>query len=133
MRTLVFFAYFLPLIILAQTPKLVVGVVVDQMCYDYLYRFQHHFSTDGFRRFLDRGVNCRNTNYNYVPTYTGPGHASIYTGTTPYNHGIVGNDWYNRSTQQSVYCVFDAFCSNEVSNLKPYGDPFIVFLRVLLK
>jgi predicted AlkP superfamily pyrophosphatase or phosphodiesterase len=116
MRTLVFFAYFLPLIILAQTPKLVVGVVVDQMCYDYLYRFQHHFSTDGFRRFLDRGVNCRNTNYNYVPTYTGPGHASIYTGTTPYNHGIVGNDWYNRSTQQSVYCVFD-------STVNPVGNP----------
>jgi predicted AlkP superfamily pyrophosphatase or phosphodiesterase len=123
MRTLVFFACFLPLIILAQTPKLVVGVVVDQMCYDYLYRFQHHFSTDGFRRFLDRGVNCRNTNYNYVPTYTGPGHASIYTGTTPYNHGIVGNDWYNRSTQQSVYCVFD-------STVNPVGNPSSTYGQV---
>jgi predicted AlkP superfamily pyrophosphatase or phosphodiesterase len=123
MRTLVFFACFLPLIILAQTPKLVVGVVVDQMCYDYLYRFQHHFSTDGFRRFLDRGVNCRNTNYNYVPTYTGPGHASIYTGTTPYNHGIVGNDWYNRSTQQSVYCVFD-------STVNPVGNPLSTYGQV---
>jgi predicted AlkP superfamily pyrophosphatase or phosphodiesterase len=123
MRTLVFFAYFLPLIILAQTPKLVVGVVVDQMCYDYLYRFQHHFSTDGFRRFLDRGVNCRNTNYNYVPTYTGPGHASIYTGTTPYNHGIVGNDWYNRSTKQSVYCVFD-------STVNPVGNPLSKYGQV---
>ena len=123
MRTLVFLAYFLPVMILAQTPKLVVGIVVDQMCYDYLYRFQHHFQKDGFKRFLDRGVNCRNTNYNYVPTYTGPGHASIYTGTTPYNHGIVGNDWYNRNTEQSVYCVFD-------STAKPVGNPSSTYGQV---
>ncbi len=123
MRTLIFSTFLLPLMIFSQTPKLVVGVVVDQMCYDYLYRFQHHFQKDGFKRFLDRGVNCRNTNYNYVPTYTGPGHASIYTGTTPYNHGIVGNDWYNRNTEQSVYCVFD-------STVKPVGNPSSTYGQV---
>ena len=96
-----------PFIFLGQTPKVIVGIVVDQMCYDYLYRFQHHFSTDGFNRFLNRGVNCRNTNYNYVPTYTGPGHASIYTGTTPYNHGIVANEWYDRTKAKGVNCVSD--------------------------
>ena len=92
MRKLVLCGLLVPFVFLGQTPKIIVGIVVDQMCYDYLYRFQHHFSTDGFNRFLNRGVNCRNTNYNYVPTYTGPGHASIYTGTTPYNHGIVANE-----------------------------------------
>lgn len=54
-------------------PKLVVGIVVDQMCYDYLYRFQSHFSEGGFNKFLKQGLNCRNVLYNYVPTYTGPG------------------------------------------------------------
>ena len=88
-------------------PKIVVGIVVDQMCYDYLYRYQHHFTDGGFNRFLKKGLNCRNTLYNYVPTFTGPGHASIYTGTTPSNHGIVANEWYQRSSKSYVNCVSD--------------------------
>ena len=88
-------------------PKLVVGIVVDQMCYDYLYRFSCHFTEGGFNKFLKKGLNCRNVVYNYVPTYTGPGHASIYTGTTPNNHGIVGNEWYNRQTNNAINCVSD--------------------------
>ena len=107
MKELRFILLLVPVLIFGQAPKIVVGIVVDQMCYDYLYRFQHHFSTDGFNRFLNRGVNCRNTNYNYVPTYTGPGHASIYTGTTPYNHGIVANEWYDRTKAKGVNCVSD--------------------------
>ncbi len=99
-------------------PKLVVGIVVDQMCYDYLYRFQHHFSSGGFNKFLKEGLNCRNVVYNYVPTYTGPGHASIYTGTTPSNHGIVGNEWYNRTTNSTINCVSDENSSTIGSNSK---------------
>ena len=91
----------------AQTPKLIVGIVVDQMCYDYLYRYQPNFIKKGFNRFLNEGVNYRNTLYNYVPTYTGPGHASIYTGATPSNHGIIGNDWYDKKQQKVVNCVAD--------------------------
>lgn len=89
-------------------PKLVVGIVVDQMCYDYLYRYYDKYGEDGFKKLMRQGTNCRNTNYNYVPTYTGPGHASIYTGTTPNNHGIVANDWYDRSTNSSINCVDDS-------------------------
>lgn len=92
----------------ADSPKLVVGIVVDQMCYDYLYRFYDKFGKDGIRKLMDNGTNCRNTNYNYIPTYTGPGHASIYTGTTPTNHGIVANDWYDRSFGAEVNCVGDS-------------------------
>jgi predicted AlkP superfamily pyrophosphatase or phosphodiesterase len=97
-------------------PRLIVGIVVDQMCYDYLYRFQSHFSEGGFNKFLKQGLNCRNVLYNYVPTYTGPGHASIYSGTTPSNHGIVGNDWYNRSNNQNINCVSDINCKTIGSN-----------------
>jgi predicted AlkP superfamily pyrophosphatase or phosphodiesterase len=87
--------------------KLVVGIVVDQMCYDYIYRYQQHFKKNGFNTFLKKGVNCRNVNYNYVPTFTGPGHASIYTGTSPNNHGIIGNAWFDRQTGTTVNCVED--------------------------
>ncbi len=88
-------------------PKLIVGIVVDQMCYEYLYRFQEKYGKNGIRLLMDKGTNCRNTNYNYVPTYTGPGHASIYTGTTPSNHGIVANEWYDRELGRQINCVED--------------------------
>ncbi|RNI32531.1 alkaline phosphatase family protein [Rufibacter immobilis] len=88
-------------------PKLVIGIVVDQMRYDYLYRYWDKYSNNGFKRLIGEGFNFRNNHYNYVPTYTAPGHASIYTGTTPSVHGIVGNDWYNRSIGRNVYCAED--------------------------
>ncbi len=93
----------------SKQPKLVVGIVVDQMCYEYLYRFYDKYSEGGFKKLMNEGTNCRTTHYNYVPTYTGPGHASIYTGTTPANHGIVANDWYDRKTNKDVNCVQDDY------------------------
>lgn len=88
-------------------PKLVVGVIVDQMCYDYLYRFYPNFQEGGFKKLMDNGSHFRNVTYNYVPTYTGPGHASVYTGTTPSNHGIVANDWYQDEYKRDINCVED--------------------------
>lgn len=90
-----------------QQPKLVVGIVVDQMRYDYIYRYWNKFGTDGFKRLVNEGFFCRNTHYNYVPTYTGPGHASIYTGTTPEIHGIIANDWYTIESRKETYCTED--------------------------
>src|SRR5471030_2948102 len=88
-------------------PKLVVGIVVDQMRYDYIYRYLDKFGNDGFKRLVNEGFFCRNTNYNYVPTYTGPGHTSIYTGTTPAVHGIISNDWFDKTTGKDIYCAQD--------------------------
>src|SRR5688572_13531720 len=88
-------------------PKLVVGIVVDQMRYDFLYRYWDKYSDDGFKRLLREGFSFENTQYNYVPTYTGPGHASIYTGATPATHGIVGNDWFVCETGLNMYCTGD--------------------------
>ncbi len=94
----------------AQTPppKLVIGIVVDQMRYDYLYKYANDYGNGGFKRLLDEGQLYSNAHYSYVPTYTAPGHASIYTGTTPARHGIVGNDWYQRQYSKSTYCVSDS-------------------------
>lgn len=91
-----------------QRPKLVVGIVVDQMKMEYLYRFSDDFSLNGFKRLMDNGYTFQNMHYNYLPTYTAPGHASIYTGTTPAIHGIVGNEWFSRSLGKQMYCTDDA-------------------------
>ncbi|ARS36856.1 alkaline phosphatase PafA [Pontibacter actiniarum] len=90
-----------------QRPKLVVGIVVDQMRYDYLYRYWSKYGNDGFKKLLSEGFSFRNTHYNYVPTYTAPGHASIYTGSVPAINGIIGNSWYDRDQNKVVYCVED--------------------------
>ncbi|MEZ2415219.1 alkaline phosphatase PafA [Muriicola sp. E247] len=89
------------------TPKLVVGIVVDQMRYDYLTRFWDHYGDGGFKRLVNEGFNCKNNHFNYAPTSTGPGHTSIYTGTTPSTHGIIGNNWYDKTTDKIVYCASD--------------------------
>ena len=99
----------------AAKPRLVVGITVDQMRADYLSRFgawedassPATFGEGGFRRMVEEGFTCRDHHFGYAPTYTGPGHASIYTGTTPTVHGIVGNDWYDRASGTSVYCASD--------------------------
>ncbi len=88
-------------------PKLVVGVVVDQMRWDYLYRFQDRYADNGFKRLLDEGFSCENTYINYVPTYTAIGHSSIYTGSVPAIHGIAGNDFIIQSSGESRYCTQD--------------------------
>ncbi len=89
------------------SPKLVVGIVVDQMRYDYLTRFYNHYGEDGFRRLVEEGYNCKNNHFNYAPTSTGPGHTSVYTGTTPSTHGIIGNNWYDKEDDVDVYCASD--------------------------
>ena len=90
-----------------QKPKLVVGIVVDQMRYDYLTRFENKYGNDGFKRLLREGFSLENAHYNYIPTYTAVGHTSIYTGTTPTNHGIISNHWYDKYLKQTIYCVDD--------------------------
>jgi predicted AlkP superfamily pyrophosphatase or phosphodiesterase len=89
-------------------PKLVVGIVVDQMRWDYLYRYYDRFDPrGGFRRMLDQGFTCENTLIPYTPTYTACGHSTIYTGSVPALSGITGNFWWDRSQMRSVYCTED--------------------------
>lgn len=89
-------------------PKLVIGIVIDQMRYDYLYRYAAKYGSGGFRRLMGQGFNSKNAQYPYVPTYTAPGHSSIFTGSIPAISGIVGNDWYSKTTHKDVYCTDDS-------------------------
>jgi predicted AlkP superfamily pyrophosphatase or phosphodiesterase len=89
-------------------PKLIVGIVIDQMRWDYINQFKSHFtSQQGFMRFINEGASCNNNLIPYVPTVTACGHAAVYTGSTPALHGIAGNQWYDNYQQRTVYCVED--------------------------
>lgn len=96
-------------------PKLVVGLVVDQMRWDYLYRYYEKYQNDGFKRMLKEGYSMNNVHINYVPTYTAVGHTTIYTGSVPAIHGIAGNDWFDKATGKNVYCTGD-------DTVKPVGS-----------
>ena len=100
-------------------PKLVIGIVIDQMRYDYLTRFADRYGKDGFNRILKNGFSLENAHYNMIPTYTAVGHASIYAGTSPNNHGIISNNWYDKVLKKSIYCVDDV-------NYKTIGNDGIV-------
>ena len=88
-------------------PKLMVGIVVDQMRWDYLYRFYDLYKAGGFKRLLNKGFSCDNTMVPYLPTVTACGHTCVYTGSVPAIHGITGNNWFDNNTQKSVYCTED--------------------------
>lgn len=101
-------------------PKLVVGLVVDQMRWDYLYRYYDRYESGGFRRLLNEGFSCENTFINYVPTKTAVGHTSIYTGTVPAIHGITGNDFTIQSSGYTMYCTEDTTVTT-VGSSSAYG------------
>ncbi len=90
-----------------ERPKIVVGIMVDQMRWDFLYRFQDRYGEGGFKRMLREGFNCDNAYIPYAQTVTACGHASVYTGSVPAINGIMGNEWYDRGLGRTVYCVED--------------------------
>lgn len=91
-----------------QRPKLVVGIVVDQMRWDYLYRYYNRYGTGGFKRLMNDGFSCENTFINYIPSFTAVGHTCIFTGSVPALTGITGNDWTEQLTGKTLYCTSDS-------------------------
>ncbi len=89
-------------------PKIIVGIVIDQMRWDYLYRYNNRYSNEGFNRLIKKGYSFENTFIPYTPTYTAPGHTSIYTGAVPATNGIVGNNWYDKTVRKNIYCTEDS-------------------------
>ena len=88
-------------------PKLVVGIMVDQMRWDYLYRYYDRYQPGGFKRLLQEGFTCENNYIDYVPTITAVGHSTVYTGSVPAIHGITGNDFIIQATGKWMYCTQD--------------------------
>ena len=102
-------------------PKLVLIIVIDQFRYDYLVRFRRQFIEGGFRLLLNGGACFTDCRYDYATTSTGPGHATLLTGAYPSVHGIIGNEWYDRSLRRVVNCVEDP-TSKLVSGPDAAGD-----------
>jgi predicted AlkP superfamily pyrophosphatase or phosphodiesterase len=89
-------------------PKLIVGIVIDQMRWDYLYRFNSLFSANGgFKKMMGEGFTSNNTLIPYAPTVTACGHTCVYTGSVPAIHGITGNAWWDNQLMRIVYCSED--------------------------
>lgn len=99
-------------------PKLVVGIVIDQMRPDYFYRYYDRYAKGGFKELLKEGNVCENTFINYLPSYTAPGHTCVYTGSVPSLHGISSNDWIDRLTGKYVYCAQDDSAKNVGGTVK---------------
>jgi predicted AlkP superfamily pyrophosphatase or phosphodiesterase len=89
-----------------ERPKLVVVLVVDQMRADYVDRFGTTWH-GGLRRLIDQGAWFTNAAYPYANTVTCAGHATISTGDYPATHGMIDNEWWDRSTQKEVTCTSD--------------------------
>ncbi len=102
-----------------ERPKLVVGIVVDQMRWDYLYRYQKRYTDGGFKRLLGEGFSCENTMIPYVPSVTAIGHTCIYTGSVPSIHGIASNNFVKDG--KKVYCTDD-------DSVKPVGTTSVAAL-----
>jgi len=108
-----------------ERPKLIVGIVVDQMRWDYLYRFYNKYETGGFKRLLNEGFSCENTMIDYIPSVTAIGHSTIFTGSVPSIHGIAGNSWIDAKTGKSIYCTDDSTvqtigADNQTGKMSPH-------------
>jgi predicted AlkP superfamily pyrophosphatase or phosphodiesterase len=101
-----------------RVPKLVVGIVVDQMAYEFIPRYIEKYSDNGFKRLIADGFSCKNTKLVHFPSYTAVGHSSIYTGSVPRINGIIGNDWYDYEKNKVVYCADDDTCNTVGSSSK---------------
>lgn len=99
-------------------PKLVVGIMVDQMRWDFLYRYYDRYQSGGFKRMLNEGFSAENTNIDYATTVTGIGHTTVYTGSVPSLHGIAGNDFIIQATGKTMYCAGDSTVQTVGSNSK---------------
>jgi predicted AlkP superfamily pyrophosphatase or phosphodiesterase len=102
-------------------PGLVVVIVIDQFPESLLTRLSDRLGPSGFRKLMEEGAWFTEASYEHAATLTGPGHATIATGSLPAGHGIVGNDWYDRARDRAVYCVEDP-SSHWVGGKEKEGD-----------
>lgn len=90
-----------------EPPRLVLQVTVDALRGDLPQKYLHNMGKGGFRYLFERGIQFDNANYQHGNTETIVGHSSLATGTTPANHGMVGNVWFDRELDRLVYNVED--------------------------
>jgi predicted AlkP superfamily pyrophosphatase or phosphodiesterase len=88
-------------------PKLIVGIIVEQLRFDQIEKFRDRFSENGIKKLINEGTSFRNANYDYLLTQSAPGYSTISTGTEPAFHGITSDNWYVPLKDELVYCTKD--------------------------
>lgn len=90
-----------------EKPKLVIGIIVEQLRYDQIEKFRSRFGENGIRRLLNEGTYFQNASFQYLLTQSAPGHATISTGAEPSHHGITSDNWYVPLKNELIYCTGD--------------------------
>ncbi|MGI6339185.1 MAG: alkaline phosphatase family protein [Bacteroidales bacterium] len=88
-------------------PKLVIGIVVEQLKFDQVEKFRDRFSGNGIKKLISEGTYFRNASYEFMLTQSAPSHSTIATGTEPSYHGITSDNWYVPLRDELVYCSKD--------------------------
>jgi predicted AlkP superfamily pyrophosphatase or phosphodiesterase len=90
-----------------EKPKLIIGIVIEQLRYDQLEKYKDKFGENGIKRLLNEGTFYKNAYYQYALTQSAPGYATISTGTEPSFHGITSDNWYLPLRNELIYCTKD--------------------------
>jgi len=88
-------------------PKLVIGIVVEELKYDQLEKFRDRLGENGIKRLINEGTYFKNASYEYMLTQSAPGHATIATGAEPSYHGITSDEWYVPLKNELINCTHD--------------------------
>jgi hypothetical protein len=107
LAALLFFLVFSITVRAAGGPALVVVLVIDGLPQEQVVKYRDLYGKGGFQRLLDEGAWFGNAHHAHAVTLTAPGHAAVMTGTYPYRHGIIANEWTDRNTLGQVYCTGD--------------------------
>ncbi|HEY5470339.1 MAG TPA: alkaline phosphatase family protein [Bacteroidales bacterium] len=98
-------------------PRLVIGIVVEQLKFDQLEKFRDRLGENGIKRLINEGTYFKSASFEYMLTQSAPGHATISTGTEPSSHGITSDSWYLPLKNELIYCTGDAL-------VNPVGGSF---------
>jgi predicted AlkP superfamily pyrophosphatase or phosphodiesterase len=98
-------------------PRLVIGIVVEQLKYDQLEKYRDRLAENGIKRLINEGTYFKNASFEYMLTQSAPGHATISTGTEPSYHGITSDNWYLPLKNELINCTKDI-------NVNPVGGSF---------
>lgn len=90
-----------------EKPKLIIGIVVEQLRYDHIEQFRNYLSDDGIKILLNEGTYYQDASFQYMLTQSAPGHATISTGAEPALHGITSDSWYLPLKNELIYCTKD--------------------------
>ena len=88
-------------------PKLIIGIVVEEMNFDQLEKFHDRLGENGIKKLINEGTYYKNASYDYMLTQSAPGHATIATGAEPSVHGITSDDWYVPLKNELINCTKD--------------------------